>query len=174
MRLSWLVLLSSLLTGGSTPSSAPSSMPLPAPPGSEAPPVPATPAVTGAAHWRLEGVSLGDSSAAVKSAWGDPDAVGPDDWLSGCDIWRYAGGRNVSVCDGFVEVVQIGSHAKTIDLSGREIPMDDGSLREALGAPDFSAEDGWGVAVGSEALKVFLDGDGNVSSLDLFSDACQS
>lgn len=174
MRLSWLVLLSSLLTGGSTPSSAPTSVPFLAPPDPAAEPVPAKPAVTEIVYWRLEGLSLGDSSAAVKNAWGEPDAVGPDDWLSGCDIWHYADGRNVSVCDGFVEVVQIGAQAKKIDLSGREIPMDDGSLREALGKPDFSAEDGWGVAAGSEALKVFVDAGGNVSSLDLFSDACQS
>jgi hypothetical protein len=41
-------------------------------------------------------------------------------------------------------------------------------LRKALGKPDFVADDGWLVLRGEEALKVFVNEQGKLVSLDLF------
>ncbi|MFB9277692.1 hypothetical protein [Cohnella cellulosilytica] len=153
MRLSWLLLIASLLNGGSTP---PSSAPV------AAVPLPVVP------HWELDGVALGDAGMEVSAAWGSPGTIEEDEWYPGCVIWSYADGRNVGLCEDAVSFVQVTAGAGQASLNGREFPLEDAALRQVLGKPEFEAEDGWGVVNGFEALKVFVDDRGKLVSLDLF------
>lgn len=76
------------------------------------------------------------------------------------------------MCDGEVSFVQVTATARSANVNGREIKLNDKDLKRALGKPQFRAEDGWGVANGSDSLKVFVDDRGRLVSLDLFAGPC--
>jgi hypothetical protein len=156
MLLSWLVLLSSIVNGGSPPAAA----------------VPATVAYSDPVpqQWQLDGIELGEETARVTGKWGHPSKIAPDGWRNECEIWSYKDGKNVGICDGSVSYVQVMANAKKADLNGKVIPMFIADLRQALGKPEFEADDGWGIVKGQEALKVFIDERGKLVSLDLFTD----
>jgi hypothetical protein len=156
MLLSWLVLLSSILNGGSPPAAA----------------VPATVAYSDPMpqQWQLNGIKLGEETTQVMGKWGRPSKVASDEWRNECEIWSYKDGKNVGICDGSVSYVQVLANAKKTDLNGKVIPMVITDLRQALGKPEFVADDGWGIIKGQEALKVFIDERGKLVSLDLFTD----
>ncbi|OXS56166.1 hypothetical protein B1A99_20565 [Cohnella sp. CIP 111063] len=158
MWISWLLLLSSLLNGGPAPSSAA--------PAAVVHPQPVVP------RWELDGVALGDDEWKVAAAWGRPGAIGEDEWHRECAIWSYDDGRNVGLCEGAVSFVQVTANAGRANLNGRELLLEDADLRQALGQPEFEAEDGWGVLNGDEAIKVFVDDRGELVSLDLFGAEC--
>jgi hypothetical protein len=158
MIISWLLLLSSIVHGGPPPSSA-------------------APAVLLHAEalqrpWQLEGVGLGDTGAQVESTWGKPSSVASDEWQQDCETWSYKTGKNVGLCGGQVSFVQVTAAARKANLDGKVVAMAGTELRQALGKPEFEAEDGWGVVKGAEALKVFVDERGRLVSLDLFHDPC--
>jgi hypothetical protein len=156
MLLSWLVLLSSIMNGGSPPAAA----------------VPATVAYSDPVprQWQLDGIKLGEEMTGVTDNWGRPSKIAPDEWRNECEIWSYKDGKNVGICDGSVSYVQVMANAKKAELNGKVIPMFITDLRQALGKPKFEADDGWGIVKGQEALKVFIDERGKLVSLDLFTD----
>jgi hypothetical protein len=156
MLLSWLVLLSSIMNGGSPPAAA----------------VPATVAYSDPVprQWQLDGIKLGEEMTGVTGKWGRPSKIAPDEWRNECEIWSYKDGKNVGICDGSVSYVQVMANAKKAELNGKVIPMFITDLRQALGKPKFEADDGWGIVKGQEALKVFIDERGKLVSLDLFTD----
>jgi hypothetical protein len=158
MLISWLILFSSITNGGAAPAAAA--------PVTAVYPQPAQQQLT------LDGIELGDKVVEVKEAWGNPSKVDIDEWRSDCEIWSYKGGKNVGMCDGTVSYVQVTANAKKANLNGQDIAMLNKELRQALGKPEFKAEDGWGIVRGSEAIKVFVDERGKLVSLDLFSEPC--
>jgi len=159
MLISCLILLSAVVNGGAATLSA---APVPAIlyPGFSVP------------QWQLNGIELGDTAGEVRRIWGKPAVIAPDEWQNECQTWSYGEGRNVGMCGGEVAYVQVMAEARKATLDGRELGMTDKELREALGRPDFEAEDGWGIVKGAEAIKVFVDERGNLVSMDLFTDSC--
>lgn len=159
MLISWLVMVVLVLGGaggGSTSGSAPAT----ASASEVSPP------------WRLDGLAVGDRADDVVERWGRPSGKERDEWQPGCETWSYGTSRNVGLCEGSVTFVQLKADADGADVDGRKVKLDKKSLEEALGAPAFVAEDGWGVTNGFDALKVFVDDSGNLVSLDLFEDCC--
>jgi hypothetical protein len=154
MWISWLVFLSSLLNGGTPPASA-------APASALYDPFPG--------QWMLNGIELGDETYQVIGAWGRPNEVVADEWQKECETWNYNGGKKVGLCNGEVSFVQVMAKAKNAVVDGEVIAMENANLRHALGKPEFLADDGWGVLRGEEALKVFVDEQDQLVSLDLFS-----
>jgi hypothetical protein len=150
------VLLSSIINGGSPPAAA----------------VPATVTYSNPVpqQWQLDGIELGEAANRVTDKWGHPAKVFSDEWQNECETWSYKDGKNVGICDGSVSYVQVTANAKKANLNGRDIPMMKSDLRQALGNPEFEADDGWGIVRGQEALKVFVDERNNLVSLDLFTD----
>ncbi|RED56769.1 hypothetical protein [Cohnella lupini] len=158
MLISWLILLSSIVNGGTAPAAAvPAAVIQPTSPPKQ---------------WQLDGIQLGATAREVKEAWGRPTEITPGDWLNECDTWIYDKEKNVGMCDGIVSFVQVTVNAKKANLDGQVIPMGNKDLRQALGRPEFEADDGWGIVHGAEALKVFVNENGDPVSLDLFSDPC--
>ncbi|MCD9025973.1 hypothetical protein [Cohnella silvisoli] len=156
MLLSWLLLLSSIINGGSPPAAAVPAVVV------YSEPVPD--------QWQLDGIELGDKTGEVTGIWGTPGKIVPDEWQSGCETWHYKEGRNVGFCGGAVSYVEVSAAAKKTNVDGKDIPMVKEELQLMLGKPDFEADDGWGVLRGEEALKVFVDDQGKLVSLDLFTD----
>jgi len=154
----WILFLSSLFNGDSGPSSAA--------PAALVHPLPAD------RPWLLEGVALGEAERDVETKWGKPAKVESDEWQPSCETWSYRDGKNVGICEGEVSFVQVTAKARSANLDGREFDLNDRDVSRELGAPQFEAEDGWGVVKGSEALKVFVDERGHLVSLDLFHDPC--
>ncbi|WP_239618500.1 hypothetical protein [Cohnella mopanensis] len=158
MLISWLILFSSIVNGGAAPAAA----------------VPATAVYPDPVpkQWQIDGIELGDPSSEVRGAWGNPGKIESDEWQSGCEVWSYTGGKNVGMCEGEVSFIQVTANAKSANLNGRMVKIADKDLRQALGKPEFQADDGWGVVNGSDSLKVFVDDRGNPVSLDLFDGTC--
>jgi hypothetical protein len=149
----WLVLLSSLLTSGTpSPAAAPAAIVYDQSP----------------EQWMLDGIELGDDAFQVIEVWGRPNEVIVDDWQSGCETWNYKEGKNLGMCNERVYFVQVTAKAQNTSLDGQAISMETTKLRQALGNPEFLADDGWGVLRGNEALKVFVDEQGSLVSIDLF------
>jgi hypothetical protein len=153
MGISWLVLLSLIINGGAQPAAA-------------------APTAVVYNHtpeqWRLDGIELGENSYRVIGAWGIPSNVVTDDWQSECETWNYSDVKRVGICNGAVSFVQVMAKAKKAVVDNQVIKMDKVELRKALGKPDFVADDGWLVLRGEEALKVFVNEQGKLVSLDLF------
>jgi hypothetical protein len=155
--ISWLVLLSLIINGGAQPAAA---------------------APTAVVYnqmpeqWRLDGIELGENTYRVIRAWGIPSKVVKDDLQSECETWNYSDVKKVGVCNGTVSFVQVMAKAKKAVVDNQVIKMGKAELRQALGKPDFIADDGWLVLRGEEALKVFVDKQGKLVSLDLFGGPC--
>lgn len=178
MMISWLILLSSIVNGGAAPAAAAPAMLAPVVPSKV---VPSTVVPTATPHpvphskqWQLNGVELGDAASEVKGTWGSPSIITTDELQNDCETWSYRDGKNVGLCSGEVSFVQITADANKANLDGDDINLLNKDLRQALGKPEFEAEDGWGVVNGAEALKVFLDDRGSLVSLDLFLDPCNA
>ncbi|QJD84364.1 hypothetical protein [Cohnella herbarum] len=158
MLISWLILFSSITNGGAAPAAAA--------------PVTAVYPQPASQQLILDGIELGAKGAEVKEAWGNPSKIVSDEWSSDCEIWSYKGGKNVGMCDDNVSYVQVMADAKKANLNGTDIAMVNKDLRQALGKPEFKAEDGWGIVRGSDAIKVFVDEKGKLVSVDLFPEPC--
>ncbi|MFC5702262.1 hypothetical protein ACFPVX_13245 [Cohnella faecalis] len=112
------------------------------------------------------------SGGRCREKWGQPSGKERDEWQPGCVTWSYGKSKNVGLCEGTVSYVQLKAAASGADIDGKKVKLDKQSLEDALGAPAFVADDGWGVTNGTDALKVFVDDSGNLVSLDLFEDCC--
>jgi hypothetical protein len=153
MGISWLVLLSLIINGGTQPAA----------------PTPAAVVYNQMPEqWRLDGIKLGENAYRVIGAWGIPSKVVTDNLHSECETWNYSNLKKVGICNGAVSFVQVLAKAKKAVVDNQVIKMDKTELRQALGKPDFIADDGWLVLRGEEALKVFVDKQGKLVSLDLF------
>jgi len=159
MLISWLVLFTSIVNGGAAPAAAV--------PATAAFPQPSVPK-----QWQIDGIRLGDLANEVRGEWGNPGKIESDEWRKECEVWSYADGKNVGLCEGEVSFVQVTATARSANVNGREIKLNDKDLKRALGKPQFRAEDGWGVVNGSDSLKVFVDDRGRLVSLDLFAGPC--
>jgi hypothetical protein len=159
MLISWLVLFTSIVNGGSAPAAA----------------VPATaafPQPSAQKQWQIDGIRLGDLASEVRGEWGNPGKIESDEWHNECEVWSYADGKNVGLCEGEVSFVQVTATAQSANVNGRDIKLIDKDLKRALGKPQFRSDDGWGVVNGSDSLKVFVDDRGELVSLDLFAGHC--
>ncbi len=86
----------------------------------------------------------------------------------GGEEYRYDS-LNVGAYEGWVYYVSVPASAGTFNLNGHELPMDASRIREELGRPDFTADDGFGYEHDGQAIKVFVDPfDGKLRSVDLF------
>ena len=124
-------------------------------------------------QWTLNDIALGDEAYHVNQVWGQPSEVVADQWQKECETWNYKGNKKVGLCNGEVSFVQIMAKSQNAIIDGEVIAMENAELRHVLGKPQFFGEDGWGVLRGSDVLKVFIDEQEQLVSLDLFSEFIQ-
>ncbi|WP_037291385.1 hypothetical protein [Saccharibacillus sacchari] len=79
------------------------------------------------------------------------------------------GNVKVGAYEDWIYYVSVPGSTGHFNLNGRELPMDADQIREQLGMPDFTADDGFGYEHDGQAIKVFIDPlSGEVRSVDLF------
>lgn len=84
------------------------------------------------------------------------------------DEYSY-GELKVGAYEDWIYYVSVPGSVGHFNLNGRELPMDGDQIREHLGKPDFTADDGFGYEHDGQAIKVFIDPlNGEVRSVDLF------
>ena len=84
------------------------------------------------------------------------------------DEYSY-GDLKVGAYQDWIYYVSVPGSAGSFNLNGQELPMDGTQIRERLGTPDFTADDGFGYEHGGQAIKVFIDPrSGEIRSVDLF------
>ncbi|NGZ77871.1 hypothetical protein [Saccharibacillus alkalitolerans] len=127
-------------------------------------PTAAYPASSG--YETLNGLTLQDRIEKVGRLYGEPSERVPA-YMAG-EEYRY-GGLNVGTYEKWIYYISVPSSAESFNLNGHELPMDGQRIREVLGEPDFTADDGFGYEHDGQALKVFVDpSTGSVRSVDLF------
>ncbi|WP_052676002.1 hypothetical protein [Paenibacillus sp. IHBB 10380] len=104
---------------------------------------------------KMNGISLWDEEEDVISKKGEPLEVTYISMLD-CDEYRYAD-STIGICHGIVDYVHINSSAGMMEVNGQVIELSHNRIREALGEPQFNAEDGYGYSRGTSAIKVYKD-----------------
>lgn len=121
---------------------------------------------------RVNGVSVQDDLKTVYEIKGAPLAVEEDKWLPGLRVFVYEDCR-VGLYEQFVQYVMVpAKDGGRIEVDGKRLRLDAGKLREALGEPQFMAEDGIVYRRGSAVLKLFIDPEtGRLESVHYFHEA---
>ncbi|WP_040952117.1 hypothetical protein [Gorillibacterium massiliense] len=104
----------------------------------------------------VNGVTLGDDRQSVADKKGVPFAIQHDTVEPDAETYDY-GYMSVTFSGTAVERVSIPAEADTFKVEGTVVSIDPASIREALGDPDYIAEDGLVYQRGELLLKVFLD-----------------
>ncbi|WP_042162657.1 hypothetical protein [Paenibacillus gorillae] len=104
----------------------------------------------------VNGLTLDDDPAAVADKLGKPQNVVQDEWLAELQIYEYTD-MDIAFRDGWLDYVEISGGADVLQIDGNELPATEAAIREALGQPDFIAEDGIVFQRGEALLKLFID-----------------
>lgn len=116
----------------------------------------------------VEGVRLGDSMVELIRKKGQPLAIHSDPRLSDLEVYDY-GALEVAFRSGDLLYVEVSAEAAAVNIDGIPLSFDPEALRDALGEPDFAAEDGWGYKRGFGAVKFYQDPDtGRILSIHFF------
>ncbi|UUZ92274.1 hypothetical protein LJK87_43945 [Paenibacillus sp. P25] len=75
----------------------------------------------------------------------------------------------IGLYDNFIQYVVVPGEAGTIEIDGRVLELKPEVLRKELGEPSLVADDGIVYRRGQNALKIFLDANGKLTSVHLFS-----
>ncbi|WP_322907775.1 hypothetical protein [Paenibacillus campi] len=113
----------------------------------------------------LNGVSLDDTKANLLHKLGQPLRIDKTD--AGYIEYRY---DDVTVGlrdDGLIYYVSVPVQAGSIELDGQHIALNKQEITDALGTPQFTADDGEGYYNDFYAFKVFTDA-GQIVSVDIF------
>lgn len=114
----------------------------------------------------LNGLTLQDRIEDANRLYGEPLDKIPA-YMAG-EEYRY-GNVKVGAYENWIYYVSVPGSAGSFNLNGRDLPMDGARIREQLGIPDFTADDGFGYEHDGQAIKVFIDSlNGEVRSVDLF------
>ncbi|WP_172257313.1 hypothetical protein [Saccharibacillus deserti] len=114
----------------------------------------------------LNGLTLQDRIEKANRLHGEPSERVPA-YMAG-EEYRYAA-VHVGVYEEWIYYVSVPASEGSFTLNGHVLPMDAADIRERLGEPDFSADDGFGYEHDGQAIKVFVDPvSGLVRSIDLF------
>lgn len=78
------------------------------------------------------------------------------------------------LCDGIVDYVHVGAAAGKMQINGSWIPLSKYQVADALGQPQFRAEDGDVYLRGHHAVKVYTDPEtGRLAGVDFFDQASE-
>lgn len=100
-------------------------------------------------------ISLQHRKEDVIQIKGEPVQVNEIPFL-GCTEYEYAD-ATIGICDDWVGYVHVDFSVGTFRINGHNISINEKSITEALGASQFSAEDGEVYIKGDQAIKVYLD-----------------
>lgn len=115
---------------------------------------------------RLNGISLADTREDVLRIKGKPLNIVKNEL--GDQEYQYQD-VTIGFQDKWITYISVPAQAGTFTLDGRTLTIGRTEIREALGTPDFSAEDGEGYTNGWSALKVFTDSQTSaIRSVDIF------
>lgn len=117
----------------------------------------------------LNGISLLDQTEDVIHTKGKPLQVNEVPFLE-CTDYEYAD-STVGICDGWVNYVHIDPKVGTFRVNEMDITINENQISEALGTPQFHAEDGEVYIRGDQAIKVYKDSStGIIQGIDFFND----
>jgi hypothetical protein len=104
----------------------------------------------------VNGISLYDDMKAVIDKLGKPISKGKDPYSAELEVFAYPE-MNIGFSDGIVNYVEVLVTAGTVNIDGVSIPIEQESLKNALGEPDFVAEDGIVFQRNAALVKLFTD-----------------
>ncbi|GIP34067.1 hypothetical protein [Paenibacillus sp. J2TS4] len=110
----------------------------------------------------VNGITLYDDRQSVVEQWGEPELVQKDDFFPETEIYEYAH-MEVGLESGVVNYIMVPAEAGTIVMDHKELETDLYSLTEALGTPDFVAEDGLVYQRGAHVLKLYNNEKGELT-----------
>ncbi len=113
-------------------------------------------------------VNLQDDEAIVVRKLGKPQAITIDPDISVMKTYEYKD-MNIGFVNGIVDYVQVFATAGTIQIDNEVLPITIEDVTNALGGPDFEAEDGLVFQRNEYLIKIFTDETtGNVVSVDYY------
>ncbi|AFC33450.1 hypothetical protein PM3016_6850 [Paenibacillus mucilaginosus 3016] len=119
---------------------------------------------------RVNGLSMSDDLKTLYEIKGEPLAVEKDPLFKDEQIFVYEDCR-VGLYQNFIQYILVPAAAGTIDIDGVRLELTADALRQALGEPDWKAEDGVVYQRGQAALKLFLSPEnGSLTSVQYFHD----
>ncbi|WP_438434549.1 hypothetical protein [Gorillibacterium sp. sgz500922] len=104
----------------------------------------------------VNGVSLSDDRETVVAKLGVPVEIAKDPLVPELEIYHYAN-LDVTFSGPYVHDVAVAQGVSSVTLDGVQVAVTPAALREALGDPDYVAEDGLVYQRGARLLKVYLD-----------------
>jgi hypothetical protein len=104
----------------------------------------------------VNGISLYDDVKAVIDKLGQPLSKRNDPMFAELEVYAFPE-MNIGFSDGIVNYVEVLAAAETVNIDGVSIPIDQEGLKNALGEPDFVAEDGIVFQRNAALIKLFKD-----------------
>ncbi|WP_426449778.1 hypothetical protein ACP26L_32710 [Paenibacillus sp. S-38] len=124
-------------------------------------------------EWKLQrvnGLAMSDDLKTLYEIKGEPLAVEKDPLFKDEQIFVYEDCR-VGLYQNFIQYILVPAASGTIDIDGVRLELSAEALRQALGEPDWKAEDGVVYQRGQAALKLFLSPEsGKLTSVQYFHD----
>lgn len=106
----------------------------------------------------VNGLSLYDDKITVERMLGEPVRILRDDYFSEFETYEYPN-LNIVFNDGIMAEIRISGSADTIWIDDQEIPVSIEAFIQALGEPDYKADDGIVYERGENVLKLFINND---------------
>ncbi|SFE56183.1 hypothetical protein SAMN05216378_3547 [Paenibacillus catalpae] len=106
----------------------------------------------------VNGLTLYDDKITVERMLGEPVRVTHDDYFTELETYEYPN-LDVVFSDGIMEEIKVSGSADTIWIDDQEIPVSIEALIEALGEPDYKADDGIVYERQENVLKLFINYD---------------
>ncbi|WP_336771195.1 hypothetical protein [Paenibacillus sp. MMO-58] len=106
----------------------------------------------------VNGLSLYDDKITARRMLGEPIRVTQDEWLTEMETYEYPN-MDIVFRDGIMDEIKVSGSASTIWIDDEEIPVSIEALIEALGEPDYKAEDGIVYERQENVLKLFINYD---------------
>jgi hypothetical protein len=104
----------------------------------------------------VNGISLNDDVKAVINKLGQPLSKGKDPFFTEMEVYAFPK-MNIGFSDGTVNYVEVLVAVGTVNIDGVSIPIEQEALKNALGEPDFIAEDGIVFQRNAALIKLFKD-----------------
>lgn len=115
----------------------------------------------------LNDISLFDRAEDVIHTKGKPLQVNEVPFIE-CTDYEYMD-STVGICDGWVNYVHVDPEVGTFRINEMDINISENEISEALGLPQFYAEDGEVYIRGEQAIKVYKDSStGIIQGIDFF------
>lgn len=122
------------------------------------------------AEFRLEsvnGITLWDDKETVVSKLGSPLSVEQDEFFPELEVLHYEG-MEVGVEGGLVRYAAVPGTAGSITIDDKVLEVSVQAFEQALGPPDFTAEDGLVYQREANALKLYLGQSGEIIVIRYF------